>query len=387
MPADAEVDLGERAEAAEPQQVDEQPDLHAVAGDERHLLQGRAAAGVLAAQRLDEPGQLRPQRVEQRAGGQLGDPAAAGGLHRAVDLERPGVAALHVGDLRVGQQRAEQPGHVVGDVAEQVGVEEDDEVAGGRGQRLPQRLALAGAGAVGGQHVGGGDDVGAGRPGDRGGGVGGVGVDDQQLVDQRQPAHPALVQVGDQAPDGRRLVPRRQDDADPVAAPALGPQQGVEIELRQGGGGRRPVLEPGAGVGSHRLTVDQDRRTGQDGPPKMRPSSRVRHRRDAFRRRPHLADSLRFPGGSPAVGAAESFLHQGGTARHTGEQQGTRGKPAQDRGDHVTIRTDAALTRRVTGARLVTTLAVLGGTLALAGLGVVRRSLRRPRRRELAPAS
>jgi hypothetical protein len=35
----------------------------------------------------------------------------------------------------------------------------------------------------------------------------------------------------------------------------------------------------------------------------------------------------------------------------------------------VTIRTDAALTRRVTGARLVTTLAVLGGTLALAGLG------------------
>ena len=35
----------------------------------------------------------------------------------------------------------------------------------------------------------------------------------------------------------------------------------------------------------------------------------------------------------------------------------------------MTIRTDAALTRRVTGARLVTTLAVLGGTLALAGLG------------------
>ena len=51
----------------------------------------------------------------------------------------------------------------MGDVAEQVGVEEDDEVAGGRGQRLPQRLALARAGAVRGQHVGGGDDVGAGR--------------------------------------------------------------------------------------------------------------------------------------------------------------------------------------------------------------------------------
>jgi hypothetical protein len=33
------------------------------------------------------------------------------------------------------------------------------------------------------------------------------------------------------------------------------------------------------------------------------------------------------------------------------------------------IRTDAAFSRCVTGARLVTTLAVLGGTLALAGLG------------------
>ena len=35
----------------------------------------------------------------------------------------------------------------------------------------------------------------------------------------------------------------------------------------------------------------------------------------------------------------------------------------------MTIRTDAALTRRVTGARLVASMAVLGGTFALAGLG------------------
>jgi hypothetical protein len=33
------------------------------------------------------------------------------------------------------------------------------------------------------------------------------------------------------------------------------------------------------------------------------------------------------------------------------------------------IRTDAAVTRRVTGARLVTASAVLGGALAFAGLG------------------
>ena len=35
----------------------------------------------------------------------------------------------------------------------------------------------------------------------------------------------------------------------------------------------------------------------------------------------------------------------------------------------MTIRTDAALTRRVTGARLVLSTAVLGGAFALAGLG------------------
>jgi hypothetical protein len=35
----------------------------------------------------------------------------------------------------------------------------------------------------------------------------------------------------------------------------------------------------------------------------------------------------------------------------------------------MTIRTDAALDRRITGARLVTASAVLGGALALAGLG------------------
>ena len=39
--------------------------------------------------------------------------------------------------------------------------------------------------------------------------VGGVGVDDEQLVDQRHAAHPALAQVGDQPPDGRLLVPGR----------------------------------------------------------------------------------------------------------------------------------------------------------------------------------
>jgi hypothetical protein len=51
-----------------------------------------------------------------------------------------------------------------------------------------------------------------------------------------------------------------------------------------------------------------------------------------------------------------------------GEQHGNGGTAAQDEETDVTIRTDAAH-RRVTGARLVATLAVLGGTLGLAGLG------------------
>jgi hypothetical protein len=40
-------------------------------------------------------------------------------------------------------------------------------------------------------------------------------------------------------------------------------------------------------------------------------------------------------------------------------------------GDTVSFRTDAALTRRVTGARLVVSIAVMGGAFALAGLGAL----------------
>jgi hypothetical protein len=119
----------------------------------------------------------------------------------------------------------------VADVAEQVRVEEDDEVAAGRSECLPQRLALPGAGAVAGQDVGGGDDVGAGGAGDGGGVVGRVGVDDEQLVDQRGAADPALVQLGDQPADGRGLVAGGQDNADAVSAAPFGPQQGRGIEV------------------------------------------------------------------------------------------------------------------------------------------------------------
>jgi hypothetical protein len=129
------------------------------------------------------------------------------------------------------------------------------------------------------QDVGGGHDVGSRGAGDGRGGVGGVGVDDEQFVDQGDAAHPVLAQVGHQPPDGRLLVPGRQDDAHAMPAAALGAQEGVEVDPGQGGGGRRPVLEPGAGVGSHRLTVDDVGSAGQDGGR----SSRVRHRTRVLR--------------------------------------------------------------------------------------------------------
>ena len=283
VPAHPEVDLGQRRQPGQLQQVDEQPDLHAVTGHERHPLEGRPPPGVLAAQGLDEAGELRPQRVEQRPGGQLGHPAAARRTRIAGQLQRAGVAALHVDHLRIGQQRREQTGHEMGDVADQVRVEEDHEVTGRGGQRLPQRLALAGARAVRGQHLGRGDDVGPRRPGHGGGGVGGVGVHDEQLVHEGHAAHPSFPQVRDERSDRRRLVPGGEDDADPVATAALGTQQGGEIEFGQARGRRRAVPEPGARVGSHRPTVGQDGRPGQDDAALFTRSSRGVRRSDTRR--------------------------------------------------------------------------------------------------------
>jgi hypothetical protein len=51
----------------------------------------------------------------------------------------------------------------------------------------------------------------------------------------------------------------------------------------------------------------------------------------------------------------------------------------------VTIRTDAAVTRRVTVARLVTASAVLGGALALAGLGAFGTAAHAPADGDVAP--
>ena len=104
VPADAEVDLGERRQPAEPQQVDR-------AARPRRRSPRRTAPAPAPTRRpaysppsgCTNAGQLGPQRVEQRPGGQLGDPAAAGRLHARRRLQRPGVAALDVAHLRIGR--------------------------------------------------------------------------------------------------------------------------------------------------------------------------------------------------------------------------------------------------------------------------------------------
>ena len=74
-----EVGLGERPQPELLVDVDEQPGLHPVAGEERYALQHGPAPRVLAGERLESPGQVRVEEVEHRAHRELGDPAAAAG--------------------------------------------------------------------------------------------------------------------------------------------------------------------------------------------------------------------------------------------------------------------------------------------------------------------
>ena len=77
------------AEAGLVEDVDEQADLDGVAGEERQLLEQRAAAGVLAGQRLDDARQLGEEQVDERPRHELGDAPAALG-HGACRPDRIG---------------------------------------------------------------------------------------------------------------------------------------------------------------------------------------------------------------------------------------------------------------------------------------------------------
>ena len=78
-----EVDLAEALDPDPLGGVDEVADLDRVAGEERDRLEQRAPARVLAGERLDDPGQLREEQVDERPRDELGDPAAAALLEDA----------------------------------------------------------------------------------------------------------------------------------------------------------------------------------------------------------------------------------------------------------------------------------------------------------------
>ncbi len=217
----AQVHLGQRVQAVPGHGVHQGGQLHAVADRDAQRLHQAAAGRPFPGQRLDHAGQLRPPQADQRPGDQLGDPAALG-RGGAVGLgANPGVEALDQADLLVGEQRPEQPGDEVRPPAGQVGVDEDQQVARGHQQRLPQRLALAGIAAEFRSHLAGRVDgrAGLGRhPGRR---VGRVGVHHDQLVDQGRLADQGPRQGADHARDRALLVPGRDHHADPGALALL----------------------------------------------------------------------------------------------------------------------------------------------------------------------
>ena len=84
--AHVEVDLGDRVEPGERVRVDQQADVDAVSGRERQLLEQLTPRGDLAGERLPDRRQIGIEQVQQRAGGELGDPATA---VRNGDVRRP----------------------------------------------------------------------------------------------------------------------------------------------------------------------------------------------------------------------------------------------------------------------------------------------------------
>ena len=156
--AAVQVHLRDAPDAVLVQDVDEVPDLHPVADREGQPFQQAPAARVLAAQRLDEPGELRVEEGEQRPHEDLGDPPAAARGEPRDGPQGPLVEGLDVADLRPLQQGAHQAvDEAGGDVAD-VRVDPDDDVPLQHEQALPEVLALAAVRAVGLEDVAGAED-------------------------------------------------------------------------------------------------------------------------------------------------------------------------------------------------------------------------------------
>ena len=161
--------------------------------------------------------------------------------------DRALVVALHVLQSRLVEQRPDRAVDHPRVPVPDVGVGPDDDVAARLEDRLPERLALAPERAVAGEDVGVLDDAGALGLGDLAGPVGRLRVDDEDLVDQRDPAHQLADRAADDRPDRLLLVERRQDERDRQAlllleldeAAEVGELGVVEVRLAE------PALDPG----------------------------------------------------------------------------------------------------------------------------------------------
>ncbi len=230
----AEVDLRERVEPVQFEQVDQVAHLDTVMRDERDAFEHFAPSRVLTGERLDETGQLGPVHIEQRTRDEFGDPATAVGFDARHPGERTVVEPFDVGDPRVGQQRSEQSGHVVrGEVAE-IAVDEDDEVPAGFGDALPERFSLTRQAFQLREHRILRDDVRPGRRGHLGGRVRGMAVHHQDLVDEGKAFDEFAPDGADDRAHRLRLVAGRDHHRNP--RPAFGGDQ-----LR-----RPPVTRPAA---------------------------------------------------------------------------------------------------------------------------------------------
>jgi hypothetical protein len=232
--AHVEVDLGEAGDPDLGVDVEQQRRLDRVAGGERQPHQQVAARGHLARQRLADVGQLGPEAAQQRARRQLGHAAA---VLREPVAERAAEERLDV--LGTGDEQQRSGGARDEVLAEVPGIPVDvaDDVAVADRQRAPHRVPLAARGAERRHQRVLADDLDPGAARDVGGAVGGVGVDDDRLVDQVALAQ-RRERLGDRS-DRPRAVACRHDDGQrrPPAGKPLRGEFGV-VEGRESPGHR-----------------------------------------------------------------------------------------------------------------------------------------------------
>src|SRR5207245_1547702 len=196
-----------------------------------------------ARERLDDPGELREEEVEDRPRRELGDAAAARRLQLVAHPQRPLVERLYELDVRPREERAEDAVYELRVMARDVGVHPHDEIAGHHVEALPERLALPAVAAAFWEDLVVDEDRDAFVRRDLARAVLGPRVDDDDLVHERDALDEARPDRVDDPPDRRLLVQRRQADRDTETLALLLLDETAEIrELRRAEGVLREPL-------------------------------------------------------------------------------------------------------------------------------------------------